>query len=237
VKIWGISDLHLCITDPEKKMDIFGDNWIDHGNKIRNNWKNVVGDDDIVLIPGDICWAMRLLEGIKELEFLVDLPGEKVFVKGNHDFWWDSINKVRKNAPARMHFIQNDSVVIGEYGFAGTRLWDYEFVKWPCVFTGREDQIPETKEVSDNWLAKVRKREFNRLENSLKSLPIVKHKFVCFLLSLCHSFQSIGNTRHGPFVENLAHAGQIKFYTHFYLLLVAKKPSVLPLVSIPNKAP
>jgi predicted phosphohydrolase len=77
-----------------------------------------------------------------------------------------------------MHFIQNNSVVLGEYAIGGTRLWDFDFVKWPCVFVNRPDEKPAPKEVNLNWLQKVRKREITRLENSLKTLPKGHYKVV-----------------------------------------------------------
>jgi len=175
MRLFAISDLHLS-SDPEKKMDHFGEQWINHASKIYDNWKRTVGEDDVVLISGDICWAKKLSEGVKELELISDLPGEKVFVKGNHDFWWESINKVRSQNLPRMHFIQNNAIVLGDFAITGTRLWDYEFVKWPCVFIGREDQIPAPKTINEEWLGKIRRRELNRLKSGLKALPDNKYK-------------------------------------------------------------
>lgn len=179
MKVFAISDLHYCQTNPEKDMVRFGEEWRNHHQKIKSSWLSLVGEDDIVLIPGDICWATSFHNGLQELAFIDVLPGEKIFVKGNHDFWWDSISKVRKQSPARMHFIQNDSVVLGDYAFAGTRLWAYEFVKWPSVVRNLEldKENKDKPEVDKNWLEKVRKREYKRLENSLASIPEgVKHR-------------------------------------------------------------
>jgi len=176
MKIWAISDLHLCTTDPEKKMDRFGENWIDHPTNIYNNWKSVVGDNDIVLIPGDICWALKFDNGLQELRYLQDLPGIKVFSKGNHDYWWKSIKNLRMNAPDRMYFINNDALTLDingyRIGIGGTRLWHYDLISWPCVLRNEElDELAKDKEpVDPKWLAKMRKREIERLEFSLKQI-------------------------------------------------------------------
>lgn len=172
MKVWAISDTHLS-SDPEKDMSVFGDNWKYHAAKITDNWERLVGENDVVLIPGDICWATSLGNGIRELRFFESLPGEKVFIKGNHDYWWDSISKVRKLSPPRTHFIQNDIVTFGNFGIGGTRLWAYDFIKWPCVARNLEldGKTQDKPEVDQNWLKKVRNRELTRLELSLCKIP------------------------------------------------------------------
>lgn len=104
--IYAIGDLHLSGYS-NKPMDIFGDNWNDHGNKIRDNWLRVVNEEDAVLIPGDISWAMTLEEAMVDLQWIVDLPGEKYLIRGNHDYWWSSITKLN-SLFVQMNFIQNN---------------------------------------------------------------------------------------------------------------------------------
>lgn len=153
MNIWAISDTHLS-NKPEKDMSYFGNHWKHHAAKITDNWERLVEDQDVVLIPGDVCWATNIADGIKELGFFESLPGEKVFVKGNHDYWWDSISKVRNLAPPHLHFIQNDAVTFGNIGIGGTRLWAYDFVKWPCVIRNMEldSQSQNKTEKDENWL-------------------------------------------------------------------------------------
>ena len=109
MKIFAISDLHLSFM-VEKPMDIFGGNWENYTDKIKANWEKLVGDDDVVLIAGDISWAMKMEETKKDLEFIHSLPGKKVIIRGNHEYWWHSISKVRSILPESIFALQNDSI-------------------------------------------------------------------------------------------------------------------------------
>jgi predicted phosphohydrolase len=123
MNIYAISDLHLSLTS-DKPMDIFGGNWEDHLEKIKQDWLEKVKTDDIVLICGDISWAMKLSDALIDLNALKDLPGTKVFIRGNHDYWWNCITKLRDSAPDKSFvFLQTDSVKIGEYLIVGSRGW------------------------------------------------------------------------------------------------------------------
>ena len=92
-RLFAIGDLHLSLYN-EKPMSIFGENWINHHKKIEENWKSTVTDNDTVLIPGDISWAMTLEEAMPDLEFINSFPGKKILLKGNHDYWWGSISRL-----------------------------------------------------------------------------------------------------------------------------------------------
>lgn len=123
MNIYAISDLHLSLTS-DKPMDIFGGNWEGHLQKIKQDWLEKVKADDIVLICGDISWAMKLSDALTDLNALKDLPGTKVFIRGNHDYWWNGITKLRDSAPDKSFvFLQTDSVKIGEYLIVGSRGW------------------------------------------------------------------------------------------------------------------
>lgn len=123
MNVYAIGDLHLSLSN-DKPMDIFGRNWEGHFEKIKADWQSVVASDDVVLIPGDISWAMKLSDGVKDLEALAELPGEKVFIRGNHDYWWNGIGKLRALAPKdSFHFLQTDGVKIGDFVFVGSRGW------------------------------------------------------------------------------------------------------------------
>ena len=93
--IWTISDLHLALG-MEKPMEIFGENWKNHDEKIKENWLKKVKEDDLVLLPGDFSWAMYIKDAKKDFEFINNLPGTKLLLKGNHDYWWESVTKMRK---------------------------------------------------------------------------------------------------------------------------------------------
>lgn len=123
MNIYAISDLHLSTTS-NKPMDVFGSNWEGHFEKIRADWLQKVQEEDVVLIAGDISWAMKLSDGLTDLRALADLPGKKVFIRGNHDFWWNGITKLRESAPNdTFFFLQTDSVRIGNFLFVGSRGW------------------------------------------------------------------------------------------------------------------
>lgn len=123
MKIFSISDLHLSTTS-NKPMDVFGPGWEGHFEKIKNDWNNKVGDDDVVLLCGDTSWGTVLEEGVQDLRCLVGLKGKKVFIRGNHDFWWNGITKLRAAAPDNsFYFLQNDCVKFGNVVICGSRGW------------------------------------------------------------------------------------------------------------------
>lgn len=96
MKLYALGDTHLSFDEngkEHKPMDVFGDNWLNHGEKIRQRWLEVVTEEDVVLLPGDISWAISLEKFKLDLAFLATLPGKKIISKGNHDLWWDSLRK------------------------------------------------------------------------------------------------------------------------------------------------
>lgn len=107
----------------DKPMDVFGSAWNDHPTRIRQAWQETVDDEDLVLIPGDISWAMRLADVKEDLAFIGSLPGKKLILKGNHDYWWNSISKVRALLPKGCFALQNDAFLFGDIAVAGTRGW------------------------------------------------------------------------------------------------------------------
>lgn len=149
MKLFAIGDLHLP-GGQEKPMDIFGEAWKDHPQRIRQQWQKKVGDDDIVLMPGDLSWAMTLDQMTDDFAYLRSLPGTIVLIRGNHDYWWESISKVRATLPSHVFAIQNDYFELpGGIAICGTRGWD----------------IPgERSEPHD---AKIYQREVGRLQLSL----------------------------------------------------------------------
>ena len=123
MKIFAISDLHLSfevgkpMTEGHmigavrtKPMDLFGDHWANYEQRIMEDWNSKVGAGDIGIIAGDISWAMKMEEARADFEFLSKLNGTKIIVRGNHDYWWSTISKVRDNLPEGVIALQNDSV-------------------------------------------------------------------------------------------------------------------------------
>lgn len=122
MKIYAISDLHIS-TNTDKPMDVFGGNWVGYLDKIKADWQAKVSAEDIVLIAGDISWAMNIEDAKEDLDFFNDLNGRKVFIKGNHDFWWSGIGKVRDIMPENCFALQNDSVRFDGVVICGSRGW------------------------------------------------------------------------------------------------------------------
>ena len=119
--VYAIADLHLPAR--QKPMDIFGEHWKDHFQRIREDWLERVAPGDLVLLPGDLSWAMRFEEAQEDLRSIGELPGAKLLLRGNHDYWWGSIGRVRRALPEGMFALQNDSMLLKGRLYAGTRGW------------------------------------------------------------------------------------------------------------------
>ena len=123
MKVFAVSDLHLP-GNQEKPMDIFGGNWKGHFEKIKSDWLARVGADDAVLIAGDISWAMAMPDALVDLQSIEGLPGKKIFIRGNHDYWWSGNTALRRNAPDdSFYFLQNDCVRFDGLVICGSRGW------------------------------------------------------------------------------------------------------------------
>ncbi len=169
--VWSLSDLHLSFGVPDKSMDVFGPQWQNHPQKIADSWQKQIKNDDLVLIAGDISWALKLEQAMEDLAWIDQLPGTKVLIRGNHDYWWKSINKLRNLPFTSLHFIHNDSFTYEDITIGGTRLWDCEaysydeyiaFQKLPMVHT------PTAKEKENR--SQIFAKELKRLQVSLETL-------------------------------------------------------------------
>lgn len=149
--IYALADLHLDYTN-EKSMEVFGRNWENYQERIFSNWNDVVGPADTVLIPGDISWAMDLTHAYVDLKKIDELNGQKILMKGNHDYWRTSLNKINNLGLSSMHYLQNNSFTIEGYDICGTRGW-----------------IPRDHKDFTDHDEKVFTRELMRLENSIKA--------------------------------------------------------------------
>lgn len=173
MKLFAISDLHLSFAAPydeadparnplTKPMDVFGPAWRDYPQRLAANWRAAVSPEDTVLLPGDLSWAMTLEEAMYDVDYLHRLPGRKVLIKGNHDYWWQSLSKVRAALPGEMEPLQHSAVQVGDWAVCGTRGW---------VPPGH----PDYRESEDQ---KIYQRELLRLEMALQEaarldLPIL----------------------------------------------------------------
>ena len=122
MSIFAISDLHLGFA-VDKPMDRFGPEWADHPRKIAAAWRERVRPNDTVLVCGDTSWAMRAEEARPDLAYLGDLPGRKVLLRGNHDYWWGSLRRLRAALPAGIVPLQNDCVAVEGWQVCGSRGW------------------------------------------------------------------------------------------------------------------
>lgn len=122
--IFSISDLHLGMS-VNKPMDVFGANWTDYVNRLADNWKSVVCDEDLVLIPGDITWATYIKEAVLDFQYIHELPGIKIITKGNHDYWWETLKKLNaflaENHFDSIHFLHNSIYTYGGAVICGTK--------------------------------------------------------------------------------------------------------------------
>lgn len=127
MSIYTIGDLHLSFSQ-NKPMNIFGDNWNGHADKIRKNWMEKVNKEDFVVLPGDFSWAMYLKDTYKDFEYLQKLPGNKILLKGNHDYWWSGLSKMneylKENNFNNINFLYNNSYLVEDTIIAGTRGWN-----------------------------------------------------------------------------------------------------------------
>jgi len=148
--IFAIADLHLSFNE-DKPMYIFGDNWRGHEEKIKQSWQSQVTEEDLVLLPGDFSWSMYLEDTYKDFEYLSSMPGRKIMLKGNHDYWWTTVTKMRnylkENNFENIDFLYNNSYEFEDYIICGTRWWK--------VSDDEEDK-------------KILKRELIRLELSIE---------------------------------------------------------------------
>ena len=160
MKVFAIGDLHLSLS-VDKPMDIFA-GWTDYVEKLTDNWKKLIKDEDIVVLAGDTSWGMDLNETTTDFAFINNLPGKKYIIKGNHDYWWDTRKKLEtfffNNGFDTLNILQNNAVETDNFIICGTRGWLFE-----------------NGEPHD---AKILQREAGRLELSLQSIKSDKEKIV-----------------------------------------------------------
>ena len=127
MSIFVIGDLHLSFNNP-KPMDIFGEKWTGHEEKIRKNWIENVKENDLVILPGDFSWEMYLNDTKLDFGYLNNLPGTKILLKGNHDYWWTTVTSMRKflqeNNYTNIDFLYNNSYDYEDKIICGTRGWN-----------------------------------------------------------------------------------------------------------------
>lgn len=173
MKIFAIADPHLCFSTPDKTMEIFSDIWKDYPNKIETNWRKKISGNDLVLISGDISWSIKLKQALTDLEWLHNLPGKKIIIKGNHDYWWPSKSKLIKSLPPSIEAIQNNAITIGDISIGGARLWntkEYNFDMFINSVISPAQTKTVQEEIQKDLSEKIYERELLRLKLSLDSM-------------------------------------------------------------------
>lgn len=175
VSLFSIADLHLS-SFREKPMDKFGARWQDHTNKLISRWNAVVTDGDTVVLPGDISWAMNLEEAREDLRLIHELPGKKLLGKGNHDYWWSTVTKMKQFLTDEgfdsIDFLYNNAVAAEDYVICGTRGWYVE------------KRLQNTTENVD--YDKIVARESQRLRMSLEAAVKLQEEHGGDILSYMH---------------------------------------------------
>lgn len=163
MSVYAIGDTHLSFS-VDKPMDIFK-GWDDYAQRLQNNWQHLITNEDTVIINGDISWAMGLEQAEKDFDFLNNLNGTKIILKGNHDYWWNTIAKMEKFCKEKgfdtINFLHNNAYKVGEIAVAGTRGW---------FFDAEKDNID-----------KVMSRECARLQRSIDAARKLNGEVVVFL--------------------------------------------------------
>ena len=153
MRLFAIGDLHL--SSQGKTMDIFGAQWEDHQRRLFEKWRQTVRPEDVVLIVGDTSWALKLEEAVPDLERIGELPGTKILIRGNHDYWWSSRRKVNSILPEGMVALNVNAWTRDDLAVVGTRGWS----------------LPGTPRFDGND-QRIYLREVNRLRLALEQVPL-----------------------------------------------------------------
>jgi len=217
MSLYAIADLHLSFGVPEKTMSVFR-GWENYQERIEKNWLELINPDDTVVIAGDISWGMNIKESAPDFAFLDRLPGKKILIKGNHDYWWTTQNKIKKffseNNFTTLNILHNNHYRYDNYGICGTRGW----VNMP----------------DEPFDAKILAREAGRLETSVKSAlaenlepvvflhypPIFGNSFNYDILDVLYNYK-IKKCFYGH-VHGRSHASGIRgFYDNIFFSMIS----------------
>jgi uncharacterized protein len=198
MKVFAIGDLHLA-GGTGKTMERFGEHWRDHDRKLFEAWERTVRKDDVVLVVGDTSWAMRLEDALPDLERIGQMPGLKLLVKGNHDYWWQSRSKMSRVLHPSIKILQASSIIVNRIAIAGTR-------GWVCPNDSHFEE-------SD---AKIYERELGRLRTALATLRSRESEFDALIVALHYP---PANAEHQPsgFIELIDEYGaDVCVYGHLH---------------------
>lgn len=175
MSLFAIGDFHLSGEPPAKPMEVFSPNWENHFEKIRHNWLTKITETDTVIICGDTSWAMSLEAAMQDLNRIAALPGQKIILRGNHDYWWTSLKKMQQATEGKFMFLQNNFFACGDIAVCGSRGWI----------------LPSSEAFTDDD-RHIYLREGIRLENSLAA---AKTQALTNLLPPCITRRCIKQTK------------------------------------------
>ncbi len=185
MNIYAIGDLHLSGYPPTKPMDVFGEHWQNHAAKVEANWRQLITENDTVIICGDTSWAMKLPEALSDLNWIAALPGKKILLRGNHDYWWTSLKKMQLATENKFSFLQNNFYNCADTAICGSRGW----------------LLPASDSFTESDAA-IYKREELRLE---ASLSVAKQAGYSKIIAALHYPPLYGSGEGSGFSELLEH--------------------------------
>lgn len=203
MSIYVIGDIHLSFSE-NKPMSVFGDNWENHEEKIKNNWIENVKENDLVILPGDFSWSTYLKDTYEDFKYLNSLPGTKLLLKGNHDYWWTTVTSMKKflaeNTFENIDFIYNSAYKYENVIITGTRGWS---------------------QTEDGDNKKLLKREANRLEISIKKALELKNNEEEEIIVFMHyppiTNSNINNSEENGFIKIIKKYGIKRcYYGHLH---------------------
>jgi predicted phosphohydrolase len=220
--LFVLSDPHLAIRHTEKSMEAFGNRWQNYVSRIEKNWRAVVSENDTVVLPGDISWAMTLPDATDDLAFLHSLPGQKLIGKGNHDFFWTTASKMNsffeQNGFDSLHILYNNAYLIENMVVCGTRGWFYD------------EKLQHT--VGEVDYNKIINREVGRLRlsldaaRSLQQTELQNSSHECEIIPFLHFPPVFGDFRCREFMDVLAEYGVRRcYYGHIHSELPEGHPT------------
>lgn len=208
MSVFTIADLHLSTDSAtNKSMEVFGQRWANYTSRLEASWRALVREEDTVIIPGDVSWALSLEESRADMHFLDSLPGRKIIGKGNHDFWWATMKKheafLQREKIDSISFLFNNAIEVEDFIIAGSRGWFYE------------DGVGKLQNEVD--FEKITARELGRLRLSLAAAAKLREATGKEILVFLH-FPVIWNEKtNAPFLDLLSEYGIRRvFYGHIH---------------------
>lgn len=186
--LYAIGDLHFSGSPPSKPMDKFGDNWANHREIIADNWRKEVQPEDTVILCGDTSWSLELPDAVeKDFSFISTLPGQKILLKGNHDYWWTSVSKMTTAVENKFLFLHNNFIAVGAWAICGTRGWNLPSLE---TFTEHDKAMYAREGLRlEHSLSQAAQAGFTKILVALHYPPLYKAEEDSIFTDLCQKYQ------------------------------------------------